>query len=116
MRDREATARTHAKPMRQNLTKAEAVIWSKIKGKNLNGHHFRRQHPIGHFIADFACMEYKLVLEYLIKNYAADEVPKVSVNKASAIELESGLSLKRSQAKAVVEYREKTARSNPSPI
>ena len=51
--------------------------------------------------------EYKLVLEYLIKNYAADEVPKVSVNKASAIELESGLSLKRSQAKAVVEYREK---------
>ncbi len=51
--------------------------------------------------------EYKLVLEYLIKNYAADEVPKIKVNKASAIELESGLSLKRSQAKAVIDYREK---------
>lgn len=51
--------------------------------------------------------EYKLVLEYLVKNYAADEVPKIKVNKATAIELESGLSLKRSQAKAVIEYREK---------
>lgn len=51
--------------------------------------------------------EYNAVLEYLVKHFAADEVPKVKVNKASAIELESGLSLKRSQAKAVVEYREK---------
>lgn len=51
--------------------------------------------------------EYKAVLDYLVKHYAADEVPKVKVNKASAIELESGLSLKRSQAKAVIEYREK---------
>jgi competence protein ComEA len=51
--------------------------------------------------------EYKAVLEYLIKHYAADDVPKVKVNKATALELESGLSLKRSQAKAVIEYRTK---------
>jgi very-short-patch-repair endonuclease len=63
MRDREEKARTYAKVLRKNLTKAEAVIWSKIKGKNLNGHHFRRQHPIGPFIADFACVEGKVVLE-----------------------------------------------------
>jgi very-short-patch-repair endonuclease len=63
MREREATAQIHAKVMRKNLTKAEAVIWSKIKGKNLNGHHFRRQHPIGPFIADFACVEGKVVIE-----------------------------------------------------
>ncbi len=51
--------------------------------------------------------EYKAVLEYLVKNYAAEEVPKLKVNKATAIELESGLSLKRSQAAAVIAYREK---------
>ena len=51
--------------------------------------------------------DYKTVLDFLVKNYAADEVPKVKVNKATAIELESGLSLKRSQAKAVIEYRTK---------
>lgn len=51
--------------------------------------------------------EYKAVLDYLVRHYAADEVPKVKVNKATAIELESGLSLKRSQAKAVIDYRTK---------
>jgi len=51
--------------------------------------------------------EYNAVLEYLVKNYPADEVPKINVNKARAIELESGLSLKRSEAAAIIEYRRK---------
>ncbi len=50
--------------------------------------------------------EYNAVLEYLIRNYAADEVPKINVNKARAIDFESGLSLKRSQATAIIRYRE----------
>jgi competence protein ComEA len=51
--------------------------------------------------------EWAAVLDYLAKNYPADEVPKVNVNQASAIELESGLSLRRSEAAAVIRYREK---------
>ncbi len=47
------------------------------------------------------------VLEYVVRNYPAAEVPKINVNKAAAIDLESGLSLKRSQAAAIIEYREK---------
>jgi len=50
--------------------------------------------------------EYNAVLEYLVKNYVADELPMISVNKARAIDLESGLSLKRSQAAAIIRYRE----------
>jgi competence protein ComEA len=50
--------------------------------------------------------EYNAVLEYLVRHYAADEVPRIKVNKAAAIELESGLSLKRSQATAVIKYRD----------
>jgi competence protein ComEA len=46
-----------------------------------------------------------LVLEYLAKNYPAEDIPRVNVNKATAIELESGLSLRRSQAAAVLAYR-----------
>ncbi len=49
--------------------------------------------------------EYGLVLSYLVKNYPAEDVPKVNVNTATAIQLESGLSLKRSQAAAVLAYR-----------
>ena len=46
-----------------------------------------------------------LVLDYLTKNYPAEDVPKVNVNTATAIELEAGLSLKRSQSAALLAYR-----------
>jgi competence protein ComEA len=49
--------------------------------------------------------EIELVLDYLARNYPAEAVPKVNVNKASAIELESRLSLRRSQAAAILSYR-----------
>jgi competence protein ComEA len=49
--------------------------------------------------------ELSAALEYLIKNFPADELPMIDVNKAEAIELESGLSLKRSQAAAIIRYR-----------
>jgi competence protein ComEA len=51
--------------------------------------------------------ELNAMLEYLFKNFPADEVPKINVNKAAAIDLESGLSLRRSQAAAIIQYREK---------
>lgn len=51
--------------------------------------------------------ELALIREYLAKNYPAEEIPPVNVNQARAIELESRLSLRRSQAAAVIAYREK---------
>jgi len=47
------------------------------------------------------------VLDYLSKNYPGEEMAKVNVNKASSIELESGLTLRRSQAAAIIQYRTK---------
>lgn len=52
----------------------------------------------------------KLVLDYLVTNYPAEDVPKVNVNTATAIQLESGLTLKRSQAAAMIAYRDKNGR------
>src|SRR5262245_14826628 len=51
--------------------------------------------------------EFEAVLGYLATNFPADDVPKIDVNKAPAIEFESGLSLRRSQAAAIIRYREK---------
>lgn len=51
--------------------------------------------------------ELKAIVDYLAKNYPADEIPKINVNTCRAIELESGLTLRRSQAAAIVEYRTK---------
>ena len=51
--------------------------------------------------------DYTLVLDYLSKSFPAEDVPRINVNTATAIELESGLSLRRSQAAAVLAYRAK---------
>jgi very-short-patch-repair endonuclease len=52
-----------AKRLRYNLTPAEQLLWQALKGKQLKGLKFRRQHPLGSFIADFFCAEQKLIIE-----------------------------------------------------
>ncbi|MFN3324729.1 MAG: ComEA family DNA-binding protein [Bryobacteraceae bacterium] len=49
--------------------------------------------------------EFNLVLDYLARHYPPDELPPINVNKAKAIELESYLGLRRSQAAAVIAWR-----------
>lgn len=44
------------------MTEAEKRLWSRLRGNRL-GCHFRRQHPVGPYIVDFACLERKLVIE-----------------------------------------------------
>ena len=51
--------------------------------------------------------EFQLVVDYLAKNYAGEAAAAININEAEAIDLESGLSLKRSEARAIVDYREK---------
>lgn len=49
--------------MRKDGTKEEALLWLELKAKQLGGHHFVRQFPIGPYIADFACRKSKLIVE-----------------------------------------------------
>ena len=51
------------KLLRKNMTKTEELLWDKLKGKQILGLRFRRQHPIDIFIADFYCHEARLVIE-----------------------------------------------------
>jgi len=51
--------------------------------------------------------ELQAVLNYLSLHYPAEIVPPLNVNKARAIDLESALSLLRSQAAAIIKYRDK---------
>jgi cyclase len=61
----EAPASTfeNAKRLRNNLTTAENILWEHLSKKKMNNYRFRRQHPIGSFIADFYCHRAKLVIE-----------------------------------------------------
>jgi competence protein ComEA len=47
------------------------------------------------------------VIDYLSTHFVADDVPRINVNKARAIDLESGLTLRRSEAAAIIDYRAK---------
>ena len=49
--------------------------------------------------------EFGAVLGYLAAHFPADSIPRINVNTATAIELESGLTLRRSQAAAIIAYR-----------
>lgn len=51
-----------AKKLRQKMTKAEEVLWMHLK-QGINEMKFRRQHPIGNYIADFFCYKTKLIIE-----------------------------------------------------
>jgi very-short-patch-repair endonuclease len=52
-----------AKNLRNNMTYSEKLLWEKLKGKQICGLRFRRQHPIDLFIVDFYCHKVRLVVE-----------------------------------------------------
>ena len=56
-------ADTNARALRKSMTEAETVLWSRLRQRRIGGFRFRRQAPIGRFIADFACFEARLVIE-----------------------------------------------------
>ncbi len=51
-----------ARQNRNNMTEAESVFWSLVKGNAL-GHKFLRQHIIGDYIVDFLCRDKSLAVE-----------------------------------------------------
>lgn len=52
-----------ARELRCRQTDVEQKLWSFIRNKKLCGHKFRRQHPIGSYIADFVCIKRRLIIE-----------------------------------------------------
>ena len=52
-----------ARRLRGAMTDAEREIWHHLRNRALMGCKFRRQHPVGPYIVDFACLERRLVVE-----------------------------------------------------
>ena len=65
---------THARDLRQSATSAENLLWQLLRGHRFADAKFRRQHPIGNYIADFYCAECHLVIE-LDGGQHADQKP-----------------------------------------
>ncbi|HEX4635977.1 MAG TPA: endonuclease domain-containing protein [Rhizomicrobium sp.] len=70
--------KTHKRPLakllRANATDAERILWSILRGKQLADLRFRRQQPIGPYIADFFCPSAKLIVELDGSQHGADKI------------------------------------------
>lgn len=60
---RRGVALGRARAMRSEPTEAERVLWRQLRAKRLAGWKWRRQQPIGRYIADFICFEERLIVE-----------------------------------------------------
>lgn len=63
MRDNEKPTIRKARALRKAMPKSEVILWSRLRREQLGGYRFRRQIPIGPYIADFACAELRLLIE-----------------------------------------------------
>nr|WP_263483441.1 DUF559 domain-containing protein [Mesorhizobium sp. CA6] len=55
--------RNFARSMRRESTDAEDRLWQELRGRRLDNIKFRRQVPIGRFVADFVCAKARLIVE-----------------------------------------------------
>ena len=60
---RNALTQQRATTLRRSVTDSERHLWQRLRRRQLNGLRFRRQVPIGPYIADFACLEILLIVE-----------------------------------------------------
>jgi very-short-patch-repair endonuclease len=57
-----SVAQRNARVLRRGMTDSERKLWSGLRAEQL-GVKFRRQHPLGNYVADFACLAPKLIVE-----------------------------------------------------
>jgi len=54
---------TQARLLRKRMTEPELILWSQLRKGQVGGHKFRRQHPVGPYVVDFACLKARLIIE-----------------------------------------------------
>src|SRR5689334_19259810 len=52
-----------ARQLRRTATDSERRMWRALRVMKRHGFHFRRQAPIGRYVADFACHSAKIIVE-----------------------------------------------------
>jgi very-short-patch-repair endonuclease len=70
--------------LRNAATDAERLLWQRLRGRELDGCKFRRQHPFGDYVVDFVCLERMLIIELDGSQHAE----RVDADKARTLFLE----------------------------
>ncbi|MGE4346827.1 MAG: endonuclease domain-containing protein [Flavobacteriaceae bacterium] len=74
-----------ARELRNNSTKAEIILWQKLKRKQMYGYDFHRQKPLDNHIVDFFCHELMLAIEVDGYSHQFEEVYDKDVQKTKRL-------------------------------
>jgi very-short-patch-repair endonuclease len=75
-----------ARSLRARQTSSEALLWRALRGRRLARHKFRRQHAILSYVADFACLDARLVVEIDGDTHFTDHGKRRDAVRTQAIE------------------------------
>ena len=64
----------------------ETILWTRLKGRQLRGHKFRRQYSVDNFVVDFYCPEVKLAIEVDGESHYTEEMKSRDMERQALIE------------------------------
>lgn len=76
-----------ARVLRGSMTRAEIILWSRLRSKKIDGYKFRRQQPILDYIVDFYCDELKLIIEVDGEIHSQNEKPKYDFRRDNILKI-----------------------------
>lgn len=74
-----------ARSLRNSMTRAEIIFWSRIRSKQVCGLKFRRQQPICNYIVDFYCDSLKLIIEIDGEIHNMPEIEQYDILRESVL-------------------------------
>lgn len=82
-----STTLNQAKMLRKNMTEQEKVLWNILRNNQFYGLKFRRQVPIGNYVADFVCEIHNVIIE--LDGGQHNEIEKIEKDRFRTEYLES---------------------------
>ena len=76
--------RRFARALRREMTEAEGKLWQELRDRRLDRIKFRRQAPIGKYVADFVCPEARLIIEIDGSQHAESDTDQIRKTELEA--------------------------------
>jgi very-short-patch-repair endonuclease len=92
---------TRARALRKAMTLPEVILWQALRRERFKGWRFRRQMPAGPYIADFGCLERKVIVEVDGAAHDAETVLAKDERRAAFLQ-EQGFEIFRIAAKDIL--------------
>jgi very-short-patch-repair endonuclease len=93
-----------ARRLRQSLSPPEVALWAALKGRQLDGYAFRRQHPVEPYILDFYCEAARLAVEVDGANHQMPDAIRYDEQRDAFLR-DQGIDVLRLSARIVLEDR-----------